>query len=519
MLMIFRATLREYTNLVNELSRDPDVNKEMIEGHFEVNSKDSTLFHMVAEIGNDHLSEQLICASKSSPEYIVNCRCMHFLPGDSELGIEKQEIYQTPISIAIGKKNIGILKAIHKLNESLHTLTSLNLSNVCIASVPEEILIFSSLKELDLSYNILVELPLNNNIIKKIKIEDLNLSHNNFESVSDKLFDLLMLKSLNISSNALAEIPTNWWRASKLQELDVSNNKITIIGMEPIYDVDCKLLQQSDAITSVSLHTPAVSHVTSRLRQRISLQDVNVDSDGTSDESLLTVLRLNNNLLESFPRGLACLAPNLESLHLERNKINDLCSIRELPCRLQNLDISHNIIDSSNLSIFHVADTPLYCFRVSNQSYSSCSHMDHDNLYNLAHLNCNHNKITEISLFTKTQNMFFPNLISLDISHNELTNLPTKLDQFTRLRYLYISNNQDVEHIPRDIGYIGHLIEFEYNNISDPLIETLNNTPHISDKLTYLRSIQQRYSLAISILLVIITTYIATCQKIVVLYF
>lgn len=446
---------------------------------------------MVAEIGNDHLSEQLICASKSSPEFIVNCRCTHYLPGDSEMGIENQEIHQTPVSVAIGKKNIGILKAIHKLNENLHTLTSLNLSNVCIASVPEEILTFSGLKELDLSNNVLVDLPLSNNITKKIKLEDLNLSHNCFESVSDNLFNLLMLKSLNISSNALAEVPNNWWRAPKLQELNLSKNKITIIGMEPIYDVDCEVLQQSDAVTCDSTHMPAVSHVTSRLRQRISLRDVNNDIGSTSEQSMLTVLQLNDNLLESFPRGLACLTPNLESLHLERNKINNLCSIKELPRRLQHLNISHNSIVSSNLTVFHVADAPLYCFRVSNQSYTTCTHMDHENLHNLAHLNCSHNKITEISLFNRS-NVLFPNLISLNISYNELTNLPTRLDQFTQLKYLYISNNQEVEHIPRDIGYISHLIEFEYDNIADPLIETLNNLPHIPDKLTYLRSIQQR---------------------------
>ena len=463
----------------------------MIEGHFKINSRDSTLFHMVAEIGNDHLSEQLICASKSSPEFIVNCRCTHYLPGDSEMGIENQEIHETPVSVAIGKKNIGILKAIHKLNENLHTLTSLNLSNVCITSVPEEILTFSSLKELDLSNNVLVDLPLSNNITNKIKLENLNLSHNCFKSVSDNLFNLLMLKSLNISSNALAEVPNNWWRAPKLQELNLSKNKITIIGMEPIYDVDCEVLQQSDAVTCDSIHMLAVSHVTSRLRQRISLRDVNNDIGSTSEQSMLTVLQLNHNLLESFPRGLACLTPNLESLHLERNKINNLCSIKELPCRLRHLDISHNSIVSSNLTVFHVADAPLYCFRVSNQSYTSCTHMDHDNLHNLAHLNCSHNKITEISLFNRN-NVLFPNLITLNISYNELTNLPTRLDQFTQLKHLYISNNQEAEHIPRDIGYISHLIEFEYDNIADPLIETLNNLPHIPDKLTYLRSIQQR---------------------------
>ena len=459
-----------------------------MEGCLKINSNDSTLFHVVAEIGNEDLLEQLICSSNISPEVIANCRCTHYLPGDSALRIDDQEISQTPLSLAIGKHHIGVL---NKFNTNLCTLTCLNLSNVCITSVPEELLTFSSLKELDLSKNELADLPLSDDdIIYKTVIEDLNLSQNRFESVPDKLFDLSVLKSLNISSNALAVVPTNWWRAPKLQELDLSNNKITAIGIEPLYDICSDLFLQTDTVMSTSLCTPAVSHIDSRLKQRISFCNVNTGSTNTSGQSSLTDLRLNKNLLKLFPRGLACLTPKLESLHLESNRITNLCSIKELPPLLQYLDISHNSIAST---VFHVTDTPLYCFRVCNLSYSSCNHMDHENLYNLAHLNCSYNELTRMSFCDKTQNSFFPNLISLDLSHNKFTDLPIKLDQFTKLKYLYIDNNQSVIHIPRDIGYLNHLIDFKYDNIADPLTETLNNIPHVSDKLAYLRSIQQRY--------------------------
>ena len=497
MLMDFyRATIRGYTKLVIDILQDPCVSQELMGRCLKINSNESTLFHVVAEIGNDDLLKQLINISKISLEFVANCRCTYYLHGDSELGIDDQEISQTPVSIAIGKGNVTIFKAIHKLNENLCTLTCLNLSGVCITSVPQEILTFSTLKELDLSKNELVDLPLN--VINEIKIEYLNLSQNKFTCIPDKLFDLPMIKSLNISSNYLAVVPmnTNWWRASTLQELNLSNNKITAIGMEPISDIDQRSETDTDVRRSNSVHTPAVSHVDSRLRQRTSSCSLVTDGANTSELSSLTVLRLKHNQLKFFPRGLACLTPKLESLYLANNKIEGLCSIKELPPKLQYLDISYNLITSNNQSVFQVASNPSYCLRVFNQlqAYKSCNHMTHEDLYNLEYLHCSHNELTQIYLFDESsQNLLLPKLISLDLSYNKFTDLPTGLYRCTELKYLHINNNPAVNHIPRDIGYIKHLSIFEYYDVADPLIETLNNISDISDKLTYLRSMQQRY--------------------------
>ena len=490
---ILRATMRGHTKLVVEILQDTYVSQELMERCLKINSNESTLFHVVAEVGNDELLEQLMHISKISLEFVANCRCTYHLPGDSELGMDDQEISQTLVSLAIGNGHTKILNTMHSLNENFHTLTCLNLSNVYIKSVPQEILTFSTLRELDLSKNGLVNLPLNN-IINDIKIENLNLSHNKFTRVPDKLFDLPMIKYLNISSNSLTVV-TNWWRASTLQELDLSNNKITAIGMEPLPDAG-QCLETNTALRrrSNSVHTPAVSHVDSRLRQRTSSCSLVSDSANASDQSSLTDLRLKNNQLKFFPRGLSCLTPELESLYLSNNKIEGVCSIKELPPRLQYLDVSHNLITSDHLPVFQVASCPSYCLRVCSQlgSHRSCNHTDHKELFNLKYLNCSHNKLTQICLFNKSA-LLFPKLLYLDLSYNKFIDLPTELDKCTELKYLYINNNPGVIHIPRDIGYINHLNVFKYCDVADPLIETLNNISDISDKLTYLRLMQQRY--------------------------
>jgi len=119
--------------------------------------------------------------------------------------------------------------------------------------------------------------------------------------------------------------------------------------------------------------------------------------------------------------------------------------------------------------------------------------MSHKNLCSLGNLNFCHNELKQLSLFNQDHKLFFPKLFSLNLGYNQFTELPMELYRFTELKLLTISNNPGVVQIPRDIGYINGLIEFEYNNVADPLVGTLNGIPTIPDKLTYLRSMEQRY--------------------------
>ena len=485
-----RAAIRQYTELAMHILKNLDVNGELMQKCLKLRSSKAsyTLFHVIAETGSGEFMQQLISVSHSLPQVVANWRYTHILPKDSVVQIDDQEISQTPLSLAIGKNNLKIVEAIHKSDEALCTLIYINLSNVFIKTVPKEIFMFSCLKELDLSKNKLTDLPLSNDFVSKITIKKIDLSENRLKLVPELLFSLPMLECLNITSNAIEAMPANWWRAAKLQKLDLSSNRIKTIGIESISTTDLLL-----DTASPSMHTIAKSHVEFRLRQRT------ITVDNNSDQSLLTTLRLNNNLLESFPRGMACLTPMLESLHLEKNRITDLCPIEELPSKLRNLDVSYNLISSRNLIIFQAGNNSYSvapCFRTSIQSPSFCCHMNHRNLCNLDNLNCSHNELKELVLFDKEQNLLFPKLFSLNLSYNQFTQLPMKLFQFAELRFLTIDNNPDVTEIPRDIGYIEDLIEFKYNDVGDPLVRTLNDIHSISEKLKYLRSMQQRYTLA-----------------------
>ena len=483
-----RATVRQYTDLVIHILKQYKGITKLINKFLQLNSNEATVFHIVAEIGNHDFMCELIDVCRITPEQIANWQCKHVLPGNPENGIDKIEMYQTPVSLAIGKDHLAIIDAIKISDTQLCSVTYLSLSNVCIKTVPLEVFTFPCLRVLDLSSNMLRELPLNSSNIADIKIVDINLSNNRFVALSEALFALPMLESLKAASNALANVPSNWWKACKLQRLDLSGNRIMTIGRELTFSEE--LYFEDDNPATATTYQLASSHVESRLQQRSILHSVCVNKDN----SVLTVLRLNDNMIELFPRGLACLTPKLESLHLMNNSIKFICPIEELPPKLRILDVSLNYLSSQTGIIFQPGKSALPCFRAPKLCPVYCHHMVHDKLFNLGSLNCNRNELERLSLFDREQNLLFPKLFCLNISHNKFTELPLQLYRCPELRLLNISNNPSVTQIPLDIGNISTLIDLDYNNIGDPLVETLDTIPSIIEKLTYLRTLQQRYT-------------------------
>ena len=440
------------------------------------------MFHVAAETGNSDIMKTLIDVSQISPEVIANWRYQHEMPRNCDED-PLIHVVETPFSSAIAQNHINIIHEIAVADAFLHQFTYLDLSNVHIKKVPKEIFTLACLKILDLSQNSLKSLPNLTDDILNIKVSDLDLSRNRLTNLPSAVLEFPLLGLLKASHNSIRSVPNNWWQAAKLQQLDLNHNEIKTFGIEPIYYND----QLSHGGTS-SPGQSVVSHVDVILKQKPSLQG---DTYSKMESiSVLATLRLNENLLESFPRGLACLAPKLESLHLAHNKIKNVCPIEEIPSRIRFLDISFNSLTSN---IFYLGKCKLCCLRSPSQPAPPCYHMDHRCLSNLGSLNCSNNKLEQILLFDEEENLLFPKLFALNLSCNKFTELPMQLYQFSELKILNIGSNPDVKQIPLDTGYITGLIEFDYDGIGDPVIDTLNTIPHIAEKLGYLRAMRQRY--------------------------
>jgi len=253
------------------------------------------MFHVAAETGNSCIMKTLIDVSQISPELIANWRYEHEMPRQCDKDPLIQ-VAETPLSIAVGHNYTNIIHEIEMADAFLHQFTYLNLSNVLLKSVPKEVFTLDCLKILDLSRNALSSLPDLTNDVLNIKVSDLDLSRNRLTSLPSAVLEFPLLELLKASHNDILSVPNNWWLAAKLQQLDLNDNKLKFFGIEPTGYGD----HVSHDGTSSSGQS-VVSYIDVILKQKASLQGDNYSKMGSS--SVLTTLRLNNNLLESFPRG------------------------------------------------------------------------------------------------------------------------------------------------------------------------------------------------------------------------
>lgn len=93
--------------------------------------------------------------------------------------------------------------------------------------IPKVISELSQLKELDLSHNKIKTIVLSNNTI-----EQLDLSYNEISSINidDTIYDkFINLRKLNLGNNQIDKLPSSLTSWTKLQELQVNQNKLKIL--------------------------------------------------------------------------------------------------------------------------------------------------------------------------------------------------------------------------------------------------------------------------------------------------
>lgn len=225
----------------------------------------------------------------------------------------------------------------------------------------------------------------------------------------------------------------------------------------------------------------------------VTEQILHNDETTTEQSSHLSALNLAHNLFTSIPVVLPCLAVNLTRLNMAFNSLRSMSHITSYPSSLKQLDLSHNQISVwPSLPQVEAQDTMeqanLACYanslnnRVRTVStgsdvggvrrqtgrsvrntvlHSVCSHRRHLRLDNLRTLILADNKMVRIQLATdddggdvscaedeeernpatnKTR-LMFPNLSMLDISNNNLKEIPVNVYELNNLSVLNISGN------------------------------------------------------------------------------
>jgi Leucine-rich repeat (LRR) protein len=302
-------------------------------------------------------------------------------------------------------------------------ITSLNLHNCQINSLPDWIGEFGAITELELSMNNLNTLP--ESILNLSKLESIVLTNNHFALLPDWIGDILSLKYLIIADNKLVKITDNIGNLTQLQDLFIDKNLL-------------KELPQT------------IGNLT----------------------QLITLVASNNQLF-SLPSSIGRLT-RLRWLYLEYNRIVEIPnSIGDL-LELQELEISDNQLTSIPESIGKLVK--LNWFTITDNHLTEIPDTIGD-LANLEEFWINENQLTtipetignlsQLQIFSAPDNQLtllpdsigeLSHLLELYIPNNMVTELPNTIDRLSKLQLLDLSSNQ-LKNLPDTIGKLCELKE------------------------------------------------------------
>ncbi|XP_074523998.1 leucine-rich repeat-containing protein 40 [Halichoeres trimaculatus] len=201
---------------------------------------------------------------------------------------------------------------------TLKSLRSLTLQQNLLESLPEELGNLENLTELDLSNNNLKCLP--SSLGDLTCLQKLSLCHNKLSCLPDSLARLRNVKLLDCSNNQLTDVPSSLSEMPVLEQLYLRHNKLRLfpklaspvlkelyVGNNQIEQLETEQLACLTAISLLELRDNKIKS----LPEQITLMNT------------LTRLDLTNNDVSTLPASLSLL-PNLKVLLLEGNPLRGI---------------------------------------------------------------------------------------------------------------------------------------------------------------------------------------------------
>ena len=391
-------------------------------------------------------------------------------------------------------------------------LQEVNLSSNKLQELPEFIWKLQKLQKVLASQNELEVLSwIEDQDLLSPSLTHVDLSSNkNLKYVSDFLFQFPNISVLNLSNNQLQSLPGELWNCMSLEQLDVSHNQLRSL---PCWNRLDSTSADGPSIRGEHILNP-VGHVSLRRYSHRSAgaagpfikplqKEREHDGQGlvqVHDPSQLHILNLSHNALEGFPYALACLAPNLQELMVQYNADITEIDIAFLPRQLRKLQAGHNKIGSFGrvLPADQQRDLRSRCDKPGEQTHSDCVHRRHQQLEQLEHLDLSNNCLVKLHLLRKkptrieesgsfsvsiavrsqsmsvarpvgedwdpeevaspntvVEDLLYPKLRHLDVSHNNLTGCFNPNVGFLRsLQYVNFSSNPKLTHLPAELAYL-----------------------------------------------------------------
>lgn len=401
----------------------------------------------------------------------------------------------------------------------LPRLSELDVSSNQIRQLPWSMWMAPALKAVELSCNLLDDLP---------KLPQ-HMRYNYKDSPENQLSTLSNL-SIEEKSSFMSDqsMTTDKNESSQGDSLDYAKQQSFL----DILDPDQLKTVQMDSVT-LPLHplnhwSKKIDLISDLTISTKASNDNTPDQIGRASVSKITYFNLSRNSFSKVPVVLACIATELTRLNLSYNMITELGDIRLYPVKLKSVDLSHNQITTWFVSNLQSSEVN-HCYAENirqdgtiteclyGHSATSCIHKLHQRLDSLKSINLSHNMIKDIQLsiidpvldyptqqgkqpvnhpkdeHTNYQGqVLYPNVTALDLSYNQIRQVPKRISELKDLSVLNLSGNVSISSLPAELGLASKLWNLSISgcSLNEPLKSIVESKTYKTvDIIGYLRSI------------------------------
>ncbi|XP_060709344.1 leucine-rich repeat serine/threonine-protein kinase 1 isoform X1 [Hemiscyllium ocellatum] len=322
------------------------------------------------------------------------------------------------------------------------------------------------LKKLNLSANQLKDLPnvTTSEEILCLGILEIDVSRNQLSCLPNGFLHLPKLEKLSAYSNLLEmlfdeEKATNWIGLRKLQEIDVSDNKLQFLP--------CTFLHCCKSLSSLKASQNALKDFPEPWACPLEFCNVSgnvlISLPNTLSifwKNCLKEANFSDNLLKEVPANLFELK-NLCSLKLSGNQIQSLPPVDQWQCSsLKSLDLSRNHLGKSEEGV-----------RTRKVFFTTWLKKTSDTVSPVE----------------------FPQFLGeclevLHLDNNFLDSVPQSVCWLRSLSELYLSNNPGIRELPAELGQLANLWQLDIDQLSVSNVPTEIRNEGPSSILTYLRA-------------------------------
>ncbi|KAK7329934.1 hypothetical protein VNO77_24116 [Canavalia gladiata] len=305
--------------------------------------------------------------------------------------------------------------------------------------------------------------------VVSLKLSGLNLSGTIPDNTIGKLSKL---QALDLSNNKVTGLPSDFWSLSSLKSLNLSSNQISGSLTNNIGNFG--LLESID-LSSNNFSEGIPEAISSLVRLRVlklghNRFAYNIPSGILKCQSLVSIDLSSNQLNGTLPDGFGAAFPNLRTLNLSGNdlygRVLDISGLKSIV----NLNLSGNSFEGSIMGVFQgkleVLDLSRNQFQghIPQVQYNLSSY----NWSRLIYIDLSDNQLSG-EFFQNLNESLKLNLKHLNLAHNRFTRQKfPQIEMLPELEHLNLSKTSLVGYIPDEISELSNLnaLDLSMNHLS-----------------------------------------------------